>query len=252
VFKEAIIESALSLEADAPLAADSVCKTFVVSVRTRAGGQPVIMRTYDTRTASAFQAKIWEAGRATSAAPTFFEPIYIEGWPLFWTSLIEERPYHDGGIVGRWNNPTAQAIAEAHKIWPDRQICCLLSIGTGLEKAIQLSDENQSSTESYDWLLEKLAPQAPFKSEVIRYCISSLSSCEIVHHDVCLQYPERIKDEENYFRFNVPQGMSEIGLEEWKKIGDVIALTETYMEHGAMERRRLKVANILLNPQIPG
>jgi predicted acylesterase/phospholipase RssA len=83
VFKEAITESALNLEADAPLAADNVCKTFVVSVRPRAAGQPVLMRTYDTRTANAFQAKIWEAGRATCAAPTFFEPVYIEGWPLF-------------------------------------------------------------------------------------------------------------------------------------------------------------------------
>jgi patatin-like phospholipase/acyl hydrolase len=69
----------LDLEADAPLAADNTCKTFVVSVRTRAADIPVIMRTYDTRTASAFKAKIWEAGRATSAAPTFFEPILIEG-----------------------------------------------------------------------------------------------------------------------------------------------------------------------------
>jgi hypothetical protein len=162
--------------------------------------------------------------------------------------LIEGRPYHDGGIAGRWNNPTAQAIAEAYKIWSDRQIGCLLSIGTGLEKAIQLGDGSQSSGGSYDWLLERLAPQAPFKLEVARYCISCLTNCEIVHHDVCLQYPDRIKDEENYFRFNVPQGMSEIGLEEWEKIGDIIDLTQMYMEHGAMEKRRLKVANLLLNP----
>jgi hypothetical protein len=168
---------------------------------------------------------------------------------FIWIFLIEDRPYHDGG---QWNNPTVQAIAEANKIWPDRQICCLLSIGTGLENAIQLSDENQTSTESYDWLLGKLDPQAPFKLKVAHYCISSLSSCEIVHNNVCLHYPDRIKDEENYFRFNVPQGMSEIGLEEWEKISDVIALTETYMEQGAMERRRLKVANVLLNPQSPG
>jgi hypothetical protein len=46
--------------------------------------------------------------------------------------------------------------------------------------------------------------------------------------------------------------MSEIGLEEWEKIGDVIDLTETYMEHGAMKKRRLKVANLLLNPESAG
>jgi hypothetical protein len=127
-----------------------------------------------------------------------------------------------------------------------------LSIGTGLEKAIQLSHGNESSSELYHWLLGELDSQSPFKLEVARYCISCLASCEIIHHDVCLKYPDRIKDEENYFRFNVPQGMSEIGLEEWEKIGDVIDLTETYMEHGAMARRRLKVAKLLLNPQSAG
>jgi hypothetical protein len=250
--KEAITESALDLEADAPLATDSICKTFVVSVGKQAAYKPVIMRTYDTGTTSAFKARIWEAGRATSAAPTFFEPVLIEGCPLFGLFLIEDHPYYDGGIAGRWNNPTAQAIAEAYKIWPNRQIGCLLSIGTGLEKAIQLSHGSESSSESYDWLLGKLTRQVPFTLEVARYCISCLTSCEIIHHNVCREYPDHIMDEENYFRFNAPQGMSGIGLEEWEKIGDVIDLTEMYMEQGAMERRKLKVAKLLLNPQSAG
>jgi hypothetical protein len=77
-------------------------------------------------------------------------------------------------------------------------------------------------------------------------------SCETIHQDVCLKYPDRIKYEENYFRFNVPQGISEIGLEEWNKIGDVIDFTQTYMEHGAIEGCKLKVASLLLNPQSAG
>ena len=231
------MESPLKLDADAPLAyAKQGCKTFVVSVRTRASGQAVLMRTYNTKTANAFNAKIWEAARATSAAPTFFEPV-----------LIDSGRYGDGGTG--WNNPSIEAIAEVHKIWPNRPIGCLLSIGTGLEKAIQLGD---AESPPYSWIFGKLAPKASFKIEVLRYCVDSLTSCETIHQDVCSKFPERIKVEENYFRFNVPQGLSEIGLEEWKKIGDVIDLTEKYMEQGDIEKRKLTVADLLLNPKNPG
>ena len=58
--KEAITESPLKLKDDAPLTTDEAvcCKTFVVSLRTRAADIPVLMRTYSTRTDDAFQAKI--------------------------------------------------------------------------------------------------------------------------------------------------------------------------------------------------
>jgi hypothetical protein len=198
----------------------------------RAADIPVLMRTYSTRTADAFQVKIWEAARATSAAPTFFEPVLISG-----------RPYGDAGTG--WNNPTVEAIAEVRKIWPDRPIGCLLSIGTGLEKVKKLGD---GASESYSWLLSKLAPKKSFKLDVTRYCVDCLTSCEKSHHDACSKFSDRIVVDENYFRFNVPQGLSEIGLEEWEKIGDVVDLTETYMDHGDIQRKKLAVANLLLNP----
>ena len=79
------------------------CKTFVVATSIRAGGAAVRMQAYDSRTAFAFPALIWEAARATSAAPTFFKPI-----------VIDDVLYGDGGTG--WNNPTEEAIAEAHNI----------------------------------------------------------------------------------------------------------------------------------------
>jgi Patatin-like phospholipase len=197
------------------------------------------MRSYNTPTADASGAKIWEAARATSAAPTFFEPVLIDG-----------RPFGDGGTG--WNNPTAEAIAEANKIWPNRRIGCLLSIGTGLEDAIQLGDGHRPSKVPYAWILHKLAPKASFELEVARYCVECLTSCEKVHDDVCSKFPDRILFEANYFRFNVPQGISAIGLEEWNRIGDVIDLTEKYMEKADMENRKLKVAELLLNPHSVG
>jgi hypothetical protein len=53
----------------------------------------------------------------------------------------------------------------------------------------------------------------------------------------------------NYFRFDVPQGMSKIGLEEWEKIGDMIALTKDYMDHWDWEAKET-AAQRLLDPNI--
>ena len=237
--KKVIADSSLNLQPDALLEEPSMCKTFVVAIRTRGTGAAAYrMRTYNTDTADAFSGRIWEAARATSAAPTFFQPIIINGVK-----------YGDGGTG--WNNPTAEAIAEAHHIWPGRPIGCLLSLGTGLEKANQLSDGNDELSEEF-WrsLLKKLAPQASFQLEVAKYCVASLTSCEKIHRDVSEKYPDRIIPNGNYFRFNVPQGMSKIGLEEWKKIGDIVALTEDYVDHGEILDRKKTVARVLLNPQL--
>ena len=44
--------------------------------------------------------------------------------------------------------------------------------------------------------------------------------------------------------------MSKIGLEEWEKIGDIVSLTEDYMEHPGILGQKKKIAAVLLNPQL--
>ena len=110
-----------------------LCRTFVVATSLHAGGA-VKMRSYGTRDADPFPACIWQVGRATSAAPTFFAPIEIE-----------DVLYGDGGTG--WNNPTKEAISEARNIWPNRPIGIVISIGTGLEEALQLKDKSTQASQ---------------------------------------------------------------------------------------------------------
>jgi uncharacterized protein len=64
-----------------------------------------------------------EIARATSAAPTYFEPFLVEGGPHDKCALI------DGGVHS--NNPAMCAYVEARKIHPDENDFLVVSLGTG-------------------------------------------------------------------------------------------------------------------------
>lgn len=65
-----------------------------------------------------------QVARATSAAPTYFEPaqIRVEGLPDYYALI-------DGGVFA--NNPALCAFVDARKMYPDASRFLLVSLGTG-------------------------------------------------------------------------------------------------------------------------
>lgn len=219
------------IQEEAPLANNKIgaCKTFVVATRPRASGSPVLMRTYDNFPwVEAFPGTIWQAARATTAAPTLFLPV-----------VIDDIQYCDGGIG--YNNPAELAIDEAHNIWPGRCIGCLVSVGTGLEDAIQLGRDRKSFARQ---LLSVTAAKTAFSLDVAEWCVELITSNHSKHLEL-KEKSKRLGINESYFRFNVPQGMSEIGLEDWQRIEDIIALTVSYMTFGLGEEKQWVVQRLL-------
>ena len=92
---------------------------------------PTMVTSYDIQNRRTVFLKSWHhehaglkcsaAARATSAAPTYFEPAMLE-----WAE--EQRTLVDGGVF--MNSPSVSAYAEAQKLFPGEPIA-MLSLGTG-------------------------------------------------------------------------------------------------------------------------
>ena len=216
------------------------CRTFVLASRPEGLGKAAVrMRSYATEDSDPFQAQIWQVARATSAAPTYFLPIDINGVT-----------YGDG-LIG-WNNPTKEAISEAKYIWPGRPIACVVSIGTGLEDAIQLATESKapSITGVLGQLFRSLTPKQAFELSVAQYCVSCITSCERIHGQVASNLANYgIDGPLQYVRLNVPQGMTKIGFQEWKKFKVIAAMTEDYMQENDIQELKRKIAERLSSPE---
>lgn len=70
--------------------------------------------------------RLWEIARATSAAPTYFEPVRIAARSGRARDLI------DGGVYA--NNPAMEAYVAARRIFPQERDIVLVSLGTGEDR----------------------------------------------------------------------------------------------------------------------
>ncbi|KAJ7845248.1 FabD/lysophospholipase-like protein [Mycena olivaceomarginata] len=183
---------------------DNACKMFVCAMNAANMSLPVLFRTYNTLDYPAMDCTIWQAGRATTAAPTFFKLIKIG------LSGIEEA-FVDGGIGH--NNPTASLLSEAKILFPHHQIACIISLGTGQPHTISIPKPS---------LLSHFLPL-----DVVKAIQGIATDCEKEHQSFAHHF-EGIAN--LYFRFNVEQGMQNIQLNQWERLGDVAANTRQYIQ----------------------
>jgi len=236
------------------------CPTFVVATRASgADGPAAIFRSYNCEDYDADECTIWAAARCTSAAPSFFKPMFVQMHPCPGQSFL------DGGL--RYNNPSQLAIAEAKHIWPTVKRASLVSIGTGWQKSVNFVGKNDSQTPK---LLKRQGrrsrflrwlPGAPVVTgkniikgstalrDIVRHIVDMSTNSEPVHQDL-LRLSTSVDRTQQfpYFRFNVQRGMDDIRLEEWKSTVRIKELTSRYMADADTEREKNKCAEILCTP----
>ena len=156
-------------------------------------------------------AKIWEAARATSAASSFFDPISIGK---------HGQEYVDAGLG--CNNPVDEVWTEAQDIWsPDGDdlsmlVKCFISVGTGNPGTSPVED---GAIRILTKTLKEIATESEKTAETFAKSHRGLFS------------------QARYFRFNVDQGLQKVGLEEYRKEGEIVSATIKYMESQHMQAR---------------
>ena len=203
-------------------------KAFVCAMPANNMEYPRRFRTYPVRALASANCQIWEAARATSAAPTVFKRIEIDDG----SGGTEE--FVDGGL--RCNNPTKQVLEEAKAIFGHGQpVGCVVSIGTGHPGTIGLARPDRFQK----WLPTKMV-------EVLK---KIATDCEEMANELSGRFQDH---EKFYFRFNVEHGAEGISLEEWEKMGQMREHTNAYMTKPAVSKAIDEVVAMLCQPQDMG
>ena len=138
---------------------------------------------------------IWEAARATSAAPLYFPKLEVHG-----------TEYFDGGLDS--NNPVVEIIEEAHQEFPGMIIDTVVSIGTGKGTMPK--------------------PVPPF-SNILLHFVHRSTDTEGQHERVMT---ERAFDDvrDGYYRFQGETDLGEIDLSNADKMDEIENLANAYLD----------------------
>ncbi|XP_013392132.1 calcium-independent phospholipase A2-gamma [Lingula anatina] len=146
--------------------------------------QTYLFRTYDipyqlqSRYEGTCNSKVWEAVRASTAAPVYFREV-----------IKDDMILRDGGCLE--NNPTLIAIHECKLLWPEEEFQCIVSLGNGrYEPMVKTGDPSSTN-------------------EVIKM-INSATDTEAVHQGLT-----DLMSSDIYFRFN-PYMSEDLTLDEMR------------------------------------
>ncbi|KAG8698759.1 hypothetical protein FRC09_007045 [Ceratobasidium sp. 395] len=176
---------------------------FTMSKHNMNSGMPTIIRSYPTSVNPGPNCTIWQALRAATAHPEMFKPMEIA----------------EQGILGSFvdaamgcGNPIEHVLAEAKRIYPNRRVATIVSIGAGHRSTIHIPEPSP---------LQRIFP-----TNVIVAMRDIATDNERIAQAMAVRFRGA---RDVYFRLNVDQGMQSVQLGDWDRLGEVQAHTRAYM-----------------------
>ncbi|CAE6541378.1 unnamed protein product [Rhizoctonia solani] len=181
---------------------------FAMSQHNLNAGLPVLFRSYTAIANPGPDCTICEALHATMAHPDLFKSI----------TIVESSVPQSfvGGELGS-SNPMAHVLSEVKRVYPDRQVGCVISIGSGHARTIQVPNPSRWRRTQDVMVMKDMATDSERVAE------------EMV---------ARFEGTENvYFRFNVDQGMQDMTSGSWERLGEAIQHTRVYLQKGEVNQK---------------
>eukprot|EP00177_Eucheuma_denticulatum_P005816 GFKZ01010617.1.p1 GENE.GFKZ01010617.1~~GFKZ01010617.1.p1 ORF type:complete len:799 (+),score=111.98 GFKZ01010617.1:46-2442(+) len=209
------------------LAEENMNRVFVVSsIMSRNPKELHVFRNYtyplghESRYDGTAEAQLWEGLRASSAAPTFFTEIRVNG-----------ELHADGAIVA--NNPTAVALHETKCMYPGVPIELLVSLGNGVSPAAAESGEEDIEEKNMNmgW------------GDVVGSIVASATSTEVVHHAMQDLFPK-----DKYFRFNPVTDSTQIDETDADTLASFVREAQDYIR---ANREDFDLVARILRPKTP-
>lgn len=165
--------------------------------------------------------------RASTAAPSYFDQYVTPDNEILQDGNLQNClafSHFIGGITA--NNPAGVAIHEAKCLWKDREIECIVSIGTGSP-------------------LIKSVKNKAFLPSLLRTLVRATTSPKAVHDILTDLLPEN-----KYYRFNPVNDAMECGLDETneERLRNVQEATRKYLEE--IHEQVAQLCEILKNPKM--
>ena len=200
--------------------------TSAVLFTERTASSPAAFRNYEVThaTHAEYKGTIWESASATAAAPVYFRPVTLSSG----TKCV------DGGFMMGRNNPIEVALTEALTIesFKDREIGCVVSLGTGVPEL------NSVPGSALGVLLTSVK--------------MLLDSERIARSFESKERGRDLRETDRYFRFNVPQGMHDLKLDDYEEIHRMQAVTDHYLETPSVGTSLQRCAQVLYKPDENG
>ncbi|THC87566.1 hypothetical protein EYZ11_012988 [Aspergillus tanneri] len=143
--------------------------------------------------------RVWEAAEASFAIGSLFDPVTIGP---------SKRQFHDSTLEA--NNPMREVWIEARGVWYsgslENQLRCMVSIGTGVPSIKRFTRGAFGTRTSQKDAIDTDAETNKF-----------------------IQEHTELDDDHRLFRFDVPNGLADIGLDGVKEVDTVVDATQDYL-----------------------
>ncbi|CAE7148191.1 unnamed protein product, partial [Rhizoctonia solani] len=183
--------------------ADDRCKTHNLNA-----SLPVMFRSYPVTANAGPDSPIWNALYATLAHPDLFKSIDIVDSGVSQSFV--------GGEIG-CSNPLAHVLSEVQRIYPNRQVASIISIGAGHARTMQVPN-----------------PSRLYRTQDVVVMKQMATDSERVAEEVTLRFQGTSGV---YYRFNVDQGMQDMKDGSWEKLDEATQHTKAYLRRNETNQK---------------